>query len=123
MNQNPTQSKPEDAEQPSAEGLSSSVLLAVLEPVLEWYQSDEHEPREPLDILRDIVIDLQTDRAENLKSAAKLANYRRFVGKLATAKNKNEAWGIAKCWAPDELWRSIGFDLATDEERQAFIFG
>jgi hypothetical protein len=28
MNQNPTQSKPEDAEEPSDEGLSSSVLFA-----------------------------------------------------------------------------------------------
>jgi len=98
-------------------------LLAVLGPVLDWYQSDEHPERGTLEILRDIVADLQTDRAENLKSAAILANYRRFVGKLAVAKNKNEAWGIAKCWAPDELWRSIGFDLTTDEERQAFIFG
>lgn len=104
-------------------GLSIRVLLAVLEPVIDWYQPDDQPEREPLDILREIVADLQNDRAKNLKEAATLANYRRFVGKLATAKNKNEAWGIAKCWAPDELWRSIGFDLATDEERQAFIFG
>lgn len=31
MNQNPTQSKPENAEQPSGEGLSSSALFSVLE--------------------------------------------------------------------------------------------
>ena len=42
-------------------------LLAVLGPVIDWYQSDEHPEREPLDIIRDIVADLQSDRAENLR--------------------------------------------------------
>jgi hypothetical protein len=65
-------------------GLSRHALLAVLEPVLDWYQSDEHDPREPLDILRDIVDDLQTDRAENMrlrpaaKRALKLARNGRY---------------------------------------------
>jgi len=56
-------------------GLSRHDLLAVLEPVLDWYQSDERDPREPLDILSDIVDDIQTDRTENirLRSAAKRA--------------------------------------------------
>lgn len=45
-------------------------LLAVLAPVLDWYQSDEHPEREPLDILRDIVADLQTDRADALAGAS-----------------------------------------------------
>ena len=40
-------------------GLSRHALLAVLEPVLDWYQSDQ---RKPLDIIRDIVADLQADR-------------------------------------------------------------
>ncbi len=75
------------------------------------------------EITRNLLSVLQTPEANPEANPDLLANYRRFVGKLATAKNKNEAWGIAKCWAPDELWRSIGFDLATDEERQAFIFG
>jgi hypothetical protein len=43
-------------------GLPIRALLAVLEPVLDWYQSDEHPAREPLDILSDIVDDLQSDR-------------------------------------------------------------
>ena len=45
-------------------------LLAVLAPVLHWYQSDEHPERTPLDILRDIVADLQSDRAAALAGAA-----------------------------------------------------
>lgn len=32
------------------------------EPVEHWYQSDEEEPREAFDIMRDIVSDLQEDR-------------------------------------------------------------
>lgn len=65
-------------------GLSRHALLAVLEPVIDWYQSDEHDPRKPLEILRDIVDDLQTDRAENLKlrraakTALKLARNGRY---------------------------------------------
>lgn len=43
-------------------------LLAAIEPVLHWYQSDEHEPRELSAILTDIVADLQHDRAEVLKA-------------------------------------------------------
>ena len=77
---------PETDQETPEGGLSIRDLLAILEPVLDWYQSDEQPERPPLEILRDIVADLQTDRAENLKSAATLANYRRFVGKLATAK-------------------------------------
>jgi len=42
--------------------LPASDLFAVLLPVLDWYQSDEADARPPLDIIRDIVADLQTDR-------------------------------------------------------------
>lgn len=45
-------------------------LLAALGPVLDWYQSDEHPPREPLDIIRDIVDDLQSDRKAALAISA-----------------------------------------------------
>jgi hypothetical protein len=51
-------------------------LLAVLAPVLDWYQSDEHPDRPTLDILRDIVADLQTDRAENLRYRPALESIR-----------------------------------------------
>ena len=37
-------------------------LCDVLLPVMDWYQSDEHEQRPFLDIVRDIVSDLQHDR-------------------------------------------------------------
>lgn len=42
--------------------LPASDLFAVLSPVIDWYQSDEQPAREPLDIIRDIVADLQIDR-------------------------------------------------------------
>jgi hypothetical protein len=51
-----------------------------------------------------------------------LAKYRRLVSKLAVAPNKNEAWAIAKCWAPDDFWRAIGFDLEDEEAQRKFIF-
>lgn len=134
-------------------------LLAVLAPVLDWYQSDEHPEREPLDILRDIVADLQSDRADSLALRAQigkppegshpdeqyprsqtwheerrawtmeserqktlLANYRRLVGKLAEARDKDSAWRIAKSRAPDDFWRSIGFDLESESQQQRFLF-
>lgn len=39
-----------------------------LAPVLDWFQSDEHEPRPTLDILRDVVAELQMDRQVSLKA-------------------------------------------------------
>ena len=38
-------------------------VRAALEPVIHWYQSDEHEPRPLPDIVADVVADLQADRA------------------------------------------------------------
>ena len=61
---------PETVEETTEGGLPIRDLLAVLEPVIDWYQSDEHPKREPLDILRDIVADLQSDRSEALAGAA-----------------------------------------------------
>ena len=57
-------------------GVASHDLLAVLEPVLDWYQSDEHPERPPLEIIRDIVADLQSDRAELLAIHAKIRQRR-----------------------------------------------
>ena len=54
----------------------SDDLLAVLAPVLDWYQSDERQEREPLDIIRDIVDDLQSDRSANLRMYAALTKIR-----------------------------------------------
>ena len=56
--------------------VGSDDLLAVLSPVIDWYQSDEHPSREPLDILRDIVADLQSDRAQLLAMRAKIRQMR-----------------------------------------------
>jgi hypothetical protein len=61
-------------------------------------------------------------QAEIKRQRELLANYRRLVGKLAVDTDKNRAWAIAKCWAPDELWRAIGFDLETEEAQQKFLF-
>ena len=38
-------------------------IREALEPVLHWYQSDEHPDRSTAEIVRDIVADLQRDRA------------------------------------------------------------
>lgn len=43
---------------------STAALQAEIEPVLHWYQSDEHSPRPLQDIVRDIVADLQSDRKD-----------------------------------------------------------
>jgi hypothetical protein len=60
-------------DEPSVAALSSAPVAPVgeglreaLEPVRHWYESDEHEPRADIEIVRDIVADLQHDRAENL---------------------------------------------------------
>lgn len=50
--------------------LPASDLFAVLLPVMDWYQSDEADARPPLDIIRDIVADLQTDRAAALVASS-----------------------------------------------------
>lgn len=42
--------------------VGSDALLAALKPVIDWYQSDEQPPRNPIDIIRDIVEDLQSLR-------------------------------------------------------------
>jgi hypothetical protein len=42
-------------------------VTKAVEPILHWYQSDEHDPRPLADILTDVVADLQHDRAEALK--------------------------------------------------------
>jgi hypothetical protein len=42
-------------------------IRQAIAPVIDWYQSDEHHPRLTVDIIKDIVADLQKDRAEVLK--------------------------------------------------------
>ncbi|RYD18848.1 MAG: hypothetical protein EOP88_21135 [Verrucomicrobiaceae bacterium] len=51
-----------------------------------------------------------------------LAKYRRFIGKLATNRSKDNAWYTAKAWAPQDFWWAIGADLESEEEQQAFLF-
>ena len=41
----------------------ADAIREALEPVLHWYQSDEHPDRSTAEIVRDIVADLQRDRA------------------------------------------------------------
>lgn len=52
-------------------------IRAALAPVMHWYDGeptdgDEHEPRELVDILTDVVSDLQADRASSLRLLAAL---------------------------------------------------
>jgi hypothetical protein len=42
-------------------------IRQAIEPVLDWYQSDEEQPRLTVDIIKDIVADLQSDRDNILK--------------------------------------------------------
>lgn len=58
------------AEAESLVGVAMHDLLAVLAPVLDWYQSDEESARPPMDILRDIVDDLQSDRKAALVASS-----------------------------------------------------
>lgn len=47
-----------------------ALVAAAIEPVLHWYQSDEHPARPLHEVIADIVADLQEDRAEVLKARA-----------------------------------------------------
>ena len=60
------------ADQIEADGQRIAELEAALRPVIDWYQSDEMEPRPIADIVADIVSDLQHDRFIALKMPALL---------------------------------------------------
>lgn len=47
--------------------MADDPIRRALAPVLHWYQSDEQPERPTLDIVRDIVEDLEEDRADNLR--------------------------------------------------------
>jgi hypothetical protein len=68
--------EPETKSDSRVKAVVSDDLLALLAPVLDWYQSDERQEREPLDIIRDIVDDLQSDRSANLRMDAALTKIR-----------------------------------------------
>ena len=53
-------------------------LLAALEPVWNWYQSDEHPERPLVEVIADIVSDLQHDRALALRATALEADAARY---------------------------------------------
>ncbi len=68
----------------------------------------------------------EADHADLLATIAKqkemLDRYRKFVGKLATNRSKDQAWYTAKAWAAKSFWWAIGGHLETEEEQQAFLF-
>lgn len=51
-------------------------IREALEPVIDWYQSDEHPSRDTVDIVEDIVADLQMDRNDSLKCRKALREIR-----------------------------------------------
>lgn len=57
----------------AAQAAELEALRGEVEPVRHWYESDEHSPRSDVEVLKDIVADLQSDRAENLKLRARVA--------------------------------------------------
>lgn len=57
----------------TAQAAELEALRGEVEPVRHWYESDEHSPRSDVEVLKDIVADLQSDRAENLKLRARVA--------------------------------------------------
>lgn len=66
----PPPSPPSKAKPSERFGESLQQLTAVrieLAPILHWYQSDEEDARSVADIVRDVVHDLQADRADALK--------------------------------------------------------
>lgn len=72
---------PADRHRQSTEALQAEIERAI-EPVKDWYQSDEHEPRPTVDILADIVADLQHDRADSLALAAEKEKNKALVEAL-----------------------------------------
>ncbi len=59
-----------DAQHHNGGAISSKDFFAVLAPVMGWYQSDEHPPRDVLEILRDVVDDLRADRKAALAASS-----------------------------------------------------
>ena len=57
----------------TAQAAELEALRGDVAPVRHWYESDEHPPRPDAEVLKDIVADLQSDRAENLKLRARVA--------------------------------------------------
>mgnify|MGYP003449860348 FL=1 len=57
----------------TAQAAELEALRRDVAPVRHWYESDEHPPRPDAEVLKDIVADLQSDRAENLKLRARVA--------------------------------------------------
>ncbi len=54
----------------AAPSVECRALFAAIGPVMDWYQSDEHPDRDPLEIISDIVSDLQSDRKAALIAAS-----------------------------------------------------
>ena len=55
-------------------------IREALDPVIDWYQSDEHPGRNTVDIVRDVVADLQGDRAASLLLAKIVMAVRKHSG-------------------------------------------
>lgn len=58
--------------------------------------------------------------AELERAKEKVSQYRELVRRLATAKDKADAWYRAKAWCP--FWRDIAFDLPSEAEQKAMLF-
>lgn len=89
-------------------------LREALEPVRHWYESDDHDPRDDLDILRDVVADLQADRAEVL-SLTRLSRLEAGGGgeQRELLRQAMNALGCAD--KPDPFEKLIGSDLTVWE--------
>lgn len=68
----------------AAQSAELEALRAEVAPVRHWYESDEHPARGDVDILKDIVADLQSDRAENLKLRARVAALEEFTADISS---------------------------------------
>ena len=66
----------------TAQSAELEALRGEVEPVRHWYESDEHSPRSDVEVLKDIVADLQSDRAENLKLRARVAALEEAAAKV-----------------------------------------
>jgi hypothetical protein len=74
---------PVEAAMREDEGWQPIDVRKALEPVLHWYQSDEHGERPTIDIIHDVVADLQNDRNAALLLHRIVIELRKVEGKQA----------------------------------------
>jgi len=71
-------------------------IREALEPVIDWYQSDEHPGRRTVDIVQDVVSDLQLDRSHCLQVQRLAQDAKRMCEEGAPVSAHNLACEVLK---------------------------